>query len=73
MLFIHIIFQFTLIFMNCYHQKLEPLSLYMHKSPHHLKERAGKRTYIRPLQKDLDLTPLEDDEFVVSLWLFMYC
>ena len=54
-------------------RNLETLSLYVHKSPRHLKERAGKRTYIRPLQKDLDLTPLEEDEFVVRLWLFMYC
>ena len=64
-----IIFQFTLIF---YTRNLEPLSLYVHKSCRHLKERAAKRTYIRPLQKDLDLTPLED-EFVVCLCLFMYC
>ena len=42
------------------------LSLYCHKSPRHLKESVGKRTYIRPVQRDLDLTPVHasDDEEV---------
>ena len=33
----------------------------VHVSPSLLKQRVGKsRTYIRPIQKDLDLTPLDE-------------
>ena len=34
----------------------------MHKSPLALKRVGLSRTYIRPLQRDLDLTPLSEDE-----------
>ena len=38
----------------------------VHKSPLALKQRVGTlRTYIRPLQRDLDLTPLSDEEDMV--------
>ena len=38
---------------------LEVLSITVHKSPMHLKERVGNfRIYLRPLQCDLDTTPL---------------
>ena len=38
----------------------------VHKFPSALKQRVGtSRTYIRPLQKDLDLTPLSDVEDLV--------
>ena len=47
---------------------LEVLSMSVHKSPLALKQRVGiSRTYIRPLQKDLDLTQLSDDEDVVCV------
>lgn len=40
---------------------LEVLSMAVHVSPSLLKQRVGKsRTYIRPIQKDLDLTPLDE-------------
>ena len=40
---------------------LEVLSLSVHTSPSLLKQRVGNsRTYIRPIQKDLDLSPIED-------------
>ena len=40
---------------------LEVLSVAVHTSPSLLKQRVGNsRTYIRPIQKDLDLTPIED-------------
>ena len=47
---------------------LEVLSMSVYKSPLALKQRVGSsRTYIRPLQRDLDLTPLSDDEDVVCV------
>ena len=50
---------------------LEVLSMSVHKSPLALKHHGGSsRTYIRPLQKDLDLTPLSDDEDVVCIKKF---
>lgn len=42
-------------------RNLEVLSMAVHTSPNLLKQRVGNsRTYIRPIQKDLDLTPVED-------------
>lgn len=39
-------------------RRLEPLSVLAHSSPLMLKQRVGTaRTYIRPLQRDLDLLP----------------
>ena len=39
------------------------LSTAVHKSPLVLKQRVGvSRTYIRPVQRHLDLTPLSDNE-----------
>ena len=36
-------------------RKIQILSSVAHSSPHHLKERVGNaRTYIHPLQRDLD-------------------
>ena len=47
-------------------RNLEVLSTAVHKSPLALKQRVGvSKTYIRPVQRDLDLTPLSDDEDVV--------
>ena len=47
---------------------LEVLSMAVHGSPRLLKQRVGKsRTYIRPIQQDLDLTPLDDPPVGVSL------
>ena len=41
-------------------RKLEPLSRSVYSSPAALKERVGTaRTYIRPVQKDLDLEPIK--------------
>ena len=35
----------------------------VHKSPHILKQRVGtSRTYVRPLQRDLDLTPENESD-----------
>ena len=40
---------------------IQILSSVAHSSPHHLKERVGNaRTYIRPLQRDLDLSKVID-------------
>ena len=40
---------------------MELLSMAVHTSPSLLKQRVGNaRTYIRPIQRDLDLTPIED-------------
>ena len=40
---------------------IEPLSKHTHSSPAMLKERAGKsRTYIRPIQRDLDMEAIFD-------------
>jgi len=42
-------------------RELEPLSMHVLSSPHLLKEMVGQaRTYIVPLQRDLDLTPSVD-------------
>lgn len=42
-------------------RNLEPLSDVAHSSPEFLRQRVGNvRTYIRPLQKDLDLSPCVD-------------
>lgn len=42
-------------------RRLEPLSVLAHSSPSLLKQRVGNaRTYIRPLQKDLDLSPMTE-------------
>ena len=42
-------------------RNLEVLSTMAHSSPHHLKERVGNaRTYIRPLQCDLNLSKVVD-------------
>ena len=39
----------------------------VHASPSLLKQRVGKsRTYIRPIQQDLDLTPLDEPPIGVS-------
>ena len=49
-------------------RKLEVLSMAVHKSPSMLKQRVGNaRTYIRPIQKDLELTPIESDDAVRSI------
>lgn len=48
-------------------RNLEVLSLVVHTSPGLLKQRVGNsRTYIRPIQKDLDLTPIEESIDAVS-------
>lgn len=50
-------------------RELELLSMSVHKSPMKLKERVGNsRTYIRPMQCDLDTSPIEmkGDDDVVS-------
>lgn len=48
-------------------RNLEVLSLSVHTSPSLLKQRVGNtRTYIRPIQRDLDLTPLEQPQDTVS-------
>ena len=48
-------------------RNLEILSLVVHTSPGLLKQRVGNsRTYIRPIQKDLDLTPIEESIDAVS-------
>lgn len=41
-------------------RNLEVLSLAVHTSPSLLKRVGNSRTYIRPIQKDLDLTPIEE-------------
>ena len=49
-------------------RRLELLSLGVHKSPSMLKQRVGtSKTYIRPLQCNLDLTPIEINKEVVCL------
>ena len=49
-------------------RKLDVLSMSVYKSPSLLKERVGNaRTYVRPIQKDLEiLTDEEDIESAVS-------
>ena len=50
---------------------LEPLSTVTLTSPSVLKDRAGKaRTYVCPIQKDLDLSPVYDLPSVVSSMQF---
>lgn len=40
---------------------MEVLSMAVHTSPNILKQRVGvSRTYVQPLQRDLDLTPIDD-------------
>ncbi len=42
-------------------RRLEPLAVLAHSSPRMLKQRVGSaRTYIRPLQRDLDLARIVD-------------
>ena len=44
----------------------------VHKSPLALKQRVGiSRTYVRPMQRDLDLTPLSDEENVVCQYVYI--
>ena len=48
-------------------RKLEVLTTVAHSSLYHLKERVGNsRTYIRPLQKDLDLSEVHELPIGVS-------
>ena len=48
-------------------RNMEVLSVAVHTSPAVLKQRVGSsRTYIRPVQRDLDITPLEDTQEAVS-------
>ena len=48
---------------------MEVLSINVHTSPTLLKQRVGtSRTYIRPLQADLDVTPVEMVTEAVSLF-----
>ena len=50
-------------------RSMEVLSSAVHTSPGLLKQRVGvSRTYVRPVQRDLDLTPLADIPDVVSLF-----
>ncbi len=53
---------------------MELLSLLLHKSPFGLKERVRtSRTYVRPVQRDLDITPMdESDEETVSVHVPKY-
>ena len=54
-------------------RRLEPLSSHVMASPQMLKQRAGNaRTYIVPLQKDLDLTPTDAPAPSVSLKTCIY-
>jgi len=47
---------------------LEPLSGLVMQSPMMLKQRVGSaRTYIRPLQRSLDTTPIKQIDEIVSL------
>ena len=49
-------------------RRLQPLSALVMQSPMMLKERAGSaRTYIRPLQRNLDTTPVKQIDKIVSL------
>ena len=48
-------------------QSMEVLSMAVHTSPNILKQRVGvSRTYVRPVQRDLDLTPIDDVTETVS-------
>ena len=49
-------------------RRLEPLSGLVMQSPMMLKQRVGSaRTYIRPLQRNLDTTPVRQLDEIVSL------
>ena len=50
---------------------LETLSMAVHTSPALLKQRVGNaKTYIRPVQRDLDLTPVAKNNIdIVSLYV----
>lgn len=53
-------------------RKLDLLTSMAHSSPHHLKERMGTaRTYIRPLQRDLDLSEVVDLPDGVKFFLLL--
>ncbi len=56
-------------------RKLELLSVAVHRSPAILKQRVGtSKTYIRPLQCHLDLTPVKmEEEMVCLLNVVMHC
>ena len=55
-------------------RKLETLSMAVHSSPGHLKQRVGNaRTYIRPVQRDLDLTATSDIPDGVSNYTCSLC
>ena len=44
-------------------RRLEVLPMSVHCSPAALKERVGTaRTHLRPIQKDLDMSPIEHDD-----------
>ena len=48
-------------------RSMEVLSMAVHTSPNILKQRVGvSRTYVRPVQRDLDLTPIDDVTEAVS-------
>ena len=48
-------------------RSMEVLSMAVHTSPNLLKQRVGvSRTYVRPVQRDLDLTPIDDVTEAVS-------
>lgn len=48
-------------------RQLEPLSGLVMQSPMMLKQRVGSaRTYIRPLQQNLDITPVKQVDEIVS-------
>jgi len=50
-------------------RSLEPLSGFVMSSPSILKQRVGtSRTYIRPLQRDLDTTPVKSVSHTVSIY-----
>ena len=53
-------------------RKLEPLSSRVLMSPLLLKQRIGSsKSYIVPLQRDLDLTPVEDSGPCVSIYIML--
>ena len=53
-------------------RNMEVLSMAVHTSPAMLKQRVGvSRTYIRPVQRDLDLTAVEGTPEAVSIYICM--
>ena len=53
---------------------LEKLSMAVHTSLTLLKQRVGSsRTYIRPLQRDLDLTPVDESQEMVCIHTMCLC